>query len=195
MKTTHFLILVLLFGAGSCNRSQKCDDRDGYEYYDIPLATKPFILNKKGEILVFANSKNDTVEFLCTDESRDYKLVYNKNQGSSDCPIIVKKYEESYDYNYLGDTALFGFMRIKYQRSYLSSKLLTDFDINISDSIYCNATLDYFLSENLTDSIFYSGQYFSGTYSPSKNLLFNKELGIIKFIDKQNEPWQIIQKK
>ena len=196
MKTYYYLILLSIIVAGSCKRSSSCDDRDRDEYYDIPVSTKPFILNKKGEILVFANSKGDSVEFLCTEESHNYKLFSNSNQGSADCPIIVKKYVESYNFFYKGDTAFFGFMRIAYSvHPDQGLPILTDFDINVSDSIISNTTLDGLLIKLSTDSILFSGQYFLGTYSLSKNILYNRKLGVIKFIDNQNRSWQLFQKK
>jgi len=196
VKTYYYLVLLTIIVAGSCKRSSSCDDRDRDEYYDIPVSTKPFILNKKGEILVFGNSKGDSIEFLCTEESHNYKLFSNSNEGSADCPIIVKKYVESYDFFYKGDTALFGFMRIAY--SGLPDQvppIETRFDVNVSDSIISSTTLDYLLIIVSTDSILFSGQYFLGTYSLSKNILYNRKLGIIKFIDNQNKSWQLIQKK
>jgi len=193
MKTYYYLILLSIIVAGSCKRSSSCDDRDRDEYYDIPVSTKPFILNKKGEILVFANSKGDSVEFLCTEESHNYKLFSNSNQGSADCPIIVKKYVEHYKFGYDGDPLIFSYMNIGYEKMI---DHLTGLIIHISDSIY-----DEHIYENIInkitkkDSIIYFGQYIYGNYLYNQKILFNSELGIIKFIDNQNESWQLIQKK
>lgn len=193
MKTNYFLIFVLLIVSGACKRGSLCDRSEKDEYYDIPAATKPYILNKKGEVLVFANSKNDTVEFLCTEESHDYKLVYNEDEGSADCPIIVKKYVESFEFNYFGDSLIFKYLILNYEKNL---NHLTGLEIQFSDSVY-----DEHIYENIIDkktkedSILYFGQYIHGNYLYYQKVLFNSNLGIIKFFDKQNEPWQLIQKK
>jgi len=194
MKTNYFLVFVLLIVSGACKRGSLCDRSEKDEYYDIPAATKPYILNKKGEVLVFANSKNDTVEFLCTEESHDYKLVSNSNVGGADCPIIVKKYVESFEYNYIGDTAFFGFMRIYYNKDFYTEN--SNIRIYVSDSIYDGNFFENSInSESKDDSIIYLGEKIYGSYLYYNKMIYSKTIGLIKFSDRSNIIWQLIQKK
>ncbi len=198
MKIKLHLLCFGIMIAISCKRETNCDDTAIEEYYDIPTSTKPFILNKKGEILVFANSKGDTVEFFCTDESHDYKIAFeNSHYGTADCSRPFIKYAESYEYKYSGDTSFFGFMRVNYitNLNLPTYGTFTDFEINISDSILSKNTIENMLKRTQTDSILFSGKYYKGTYFVNPNILFNKELGIIKFIDSQKEQWRLIIKE
>jgi hypothetical protein len=198
-ETINFSILIILlsFLLLGCKRGRSCDDKPLNEYYDIPISTIPFILNKKDEILVFANTKGDTIEFLCTEESHDYELIYSDPQyGSIDCHKQYKKYAEYYKYKYKGDPAFFRFMDVKYiVNKYGIPLIYTDFGVNISDSINSINLFEDLLIRKSTDSIYFSGQYYLGTYFVERNIVFNSQLGIIKFIDNNNVVWQLINKK
>jgi hypothetical protein len=190
------VITVLSLAHFGCKRGRSCDDKPLNEYYDIPISTIPFILNKKNEILVFANSQGDTIEFLFTEVLHNYELIYSDPQyGSIDCFKQYKKYAEYYKFKYKGDTAFFAYMNVKYEAAPLIN-LVTGIEIAISDSIYDEQIFERLINdETPKDSIIYLGQNIIGNYLSNKKILFNIDIGLIKFIDERNIVWQLIEIK
>ncbi len=185
IKLLFISIFSLLFILQACKRDNPCegmDPSDKVYNYNIPDSNKTKIPYTGDDTLIFVSNTGDTATLIGQGKDDYFESTRKLTNGGGDCPKYAVSNYENVDLFYEGNNSI----NILKYKVYLSEDVvggLTGFNISINDKISSLYNFEY--SSNLLypeDSILYKNKYATGKYlNLNKSILYNKNVGILKF--------------
>ncbi len=193
--------LTVLFSQ-SCKRGDPCSGMDLSDKVfrnNIPDSNKTKIPYTGRDTLILVSDGGDTATFIGQGKNDYFETTRTLANGGGDCSKFdVRNYENlNLSFNKNNQTTFT--IKLSY---YLNQKLvypsLTNISFCVNNQLIANSSCEYldFKKSEQNDSILYANKYYGGVFlDDTKTVLFNSQIGLIKFKDLANRVWTLILKK